>query len=123
MKERIWTKAQLEKLEKLKEKQGIPQCVIDEVERVVQILDCYYGKNRDVDNDDGGYVCLILSEDAEEVRREYHEILKQYNLDEDMAEFEDTICKGRDIEWHSDLFLVCNDYGVTIIYPLKREEE
>lgn len=123
LKERIWTKAQLQKLSELRKEHRIPQCVMNEVERVVQILDCYYGEKRDVDNDDGGYICLILSENAEEVRREYLKILKQYNLDEDMAEFEDILCSDGEIEWYSDLFIVCNDYGVTIIYPIRRGGE
>lgn len=60
-----------------------------------------------MDNDD--YVCLIFVEDSEEVRREYLEILKQYNFDKDMAEFEDILCSDGKMEWHSNLFLVCND--------------
>lgn len=119
LEERIWTKSQLQKMSELKKEHRIPQYVIDEVERVVKILDCYYGEKRDVDNDDGGYVYLISSENAGTVRSEYLKILKQYNLDEDMAEFEDILCSDGEIEWHSDLFLVCNDYGVTIIYPIQ----
>lgn len=110
-------------MSELKKEHRIPQYVIDEVERIVQILDCYYGEKRDVDNDDGGYVCLISSENVGTVRSEYLKILKQYNLDEDMAEFEDILYSDGKIEWHSDLFLVCNDYGVTIIYPIQKGGE
>lgn len=123
MRELIWTKAQLQKLDELRKEHRIPQYVIDEVKRVVRILDCYYGEKRDVDDDDGGYVCLISSENIGEVRKEYLKILKQYNLEKDMAEFEDILCSDGEIEWHSDLFLVCNDYGVTIIYPVEGGEQ
>lgn len=123
LRELIWTKAQLQKLDELRKEHRIPQYVIDEVKRVVRILDCYYGEKRDVDDDDGGYVCLISSENIGEVRKEYLKILKQYNLKKDMAEFEDILCSDGEIEWHSDLFLVCNDYGVTIIYPVEGGEQ
>ncbi len=123
LRELIWTKAQLQKLDELRKEHRIPQYVIDEVKRVVRILDCYYGEKRDVDDDDGGYVCLISSENIGEVRKEYLKILKQYNLEKDMAEFEDILCSDGEIEWHSDLFLVCNDYGVTIIYPVEGGEQ
>lgn len=123
IKERIWTKDQLWRLYELKQEHRIPQCVVAEVERVIQILDCNYGMSRDVDNDDGGYVLLLLSENTEEVKEEYTKILHQYYLTEDMAEFKDVLSDDEKSKWSSDLFLVSNDYGVTIVHPFGEEEE
>ncbi len=69
-----------------------------------------FNGSRDLDNDD--YVCLIFVEDSEEVRREYLEILKQYNLDKDMAEYEDILCS--DAKWNG--IRICFLY-VMIITP------
>lgn len=116
MNERIWTRAQYGKLSELQKKYRIPDEVIAEIHRVVDILDISYGFDRDVDRDDGGYVFLILPKSEEELTSLYVEILKKYHLREDDAEFKDLIYDDGKIRWYSDLFLVSSDYGITIVY-------
>lgn len=121
MTERIWTRTQNGKLSELQNKYRIPEEVIVEIHRVVDILDTSYGSDREVDRDDGGYVFLILQESEEELTSLYMEILRKYNLMIENAEFKDLIYDAGMIQWHSDLYLVSNDYSITIVYTTEIE--
>lgn len=63
MAEKIWTAQQVEKLYDLKTGYTVPLQVMIEIERLVQLLNYHYGFKRDVDNEDGGFVVLLLPED------------------------------------------------------------
>ena len=114
---------QLPQLEDLGEKYSIPKAVQMEIHSIVHILDDNYGENRDVDKDDGGYVLLLLSEDEGELHSAYDSVLQKYSLQQELAEYEDVIIQDRQKEWHIVLFLVGSEYGITIVYPDKREEK
>lgn len=58
MKLKIWTVKQLPMVQELIKDGRIPEVAVDEVARVVSILDRYYGTERNVDNDDGGYLVV-----------------------------------------------------------------
>ena len=120
---RIWTKSQLPQIAEIIGEQGISQDVMAEIEMVVQILDCHYGEMRNADSDDGGYILFLLSENYDEVSREYEKLLEMYHLHRKMAEFEDVICCDCKGEWHSDLYLAGSEYGITVIYPVKERME
>ncbi len=123
IKERFWTETQFPKLSELAEQFDIPREVVKEIQRTVRILDDNYGNSRDVDQDDGGFVLLLLSEDEKEIKKMYDAILKKYSLRRELAEFEDVIVQDRQREWHLVLFLVASEYGITIVYPEPREEK
>lgn len=123
IKKRIWTEIQLAQLEDLGEEFHIPKAVQTEIHSIVHILDDNYGRSRDVDRDDGGYVLLLLSEDEGEVHGAYDSLLQKYSLQQELAEYEDVIIQDRQKEWHIILFLVGSEYGITIVYPEKREEK
>ena len=73
MVEKIWRVAQIQNLLDMQEKYKIPQEVIRTVEHIAEILDAEYGMERDVDNDDGGYILLLLPEkDTDDVEILYH---------------------------------------------------
>lgn len=64
---KIWTKAQCHELA------GLPPPVHAKIEETVAILNFYYGENRDVDKNLGGYVLLIESEaDFERLKAIFH---------------------------------------------------
>lgn len=120
MTERIWTRTQYGKLSELQKKYRIPEEVIADIHRVVDILDKYYDPDRDVDREDGGYVFLILPESEEELTLLYRSILRKYNLQIENAELKDIIYDDEILQWHSDLYLVSNDYSLNIVYYTKK---
>lgn len=121
MAEKIWTAQQVEKLYDLKTGYTVPLQVMKEIERLVQLLNYHYGFERDVDNEDGGFVVLLLPEDESvDMDSLYLELLEEYHLSIDTAEVETVLCKSGKWEWHSDLYMTTNEYGITVIYPKKR---
>ena len=117
MVEKIWRVAQIQNLLALQEKYKIPQEVIRVVEHIAEILDAEYGMERDVDNDDGGYILLLLPEkDTDDVEILYHCLLEEYGLRYGTAEMESMICMDKGLEWWAELYLTTNDYGITVIY-------
>lgn len=117
MKVKIWTAKQLTMVQELVKDGRIPKAVADESLRVVSILDEYYGTERNVDNDDGGY--LLIYTDCIENNREIQRFLDKYRVRLDDMELDDTICTGDGVMWKSVLYLVTNDYGITLIYPYR----
>lgn len=121
MTEKIWTVQQAEKLYGLKTGITVPLQVMEEVKRLVQLLNYHYGSERDMDNEDGGYVVLLLPEDeSADTDSLYLKLLEEYHLCIDTAEMETVLCKSGKWEWHSDLYMVTNEYGITVIYPKRR---
>lgn len=119
--EKIWTAAQIQRVFDLQTEYKIPQEVTRAVQRAVEILDAEYGAGRDVDNDDGGYVLLLLPDNSVKDRESiYLEVLMEYQFRVNTAEIESVLCKDGCWEWLSDLFLRTNEYGIMVVYPLKR---
>ena len=120
MVKKIWTLVQIQELCGLQMEYRIPSEVIKVLKSQTAILDAQYGVGRDVDSDDGGHVLLLLPDkNKESAEYKYLEMLKDYHLRQDSAEIERVICKDGCLEWHSDLFLTTNEYGITVVYPLK----
>lgn len=119
MQERIWTTRQLARLEELKKDYDLPQEVIHGIHKVVEILDTYYGWDRDVDADNGGYVLLIIPEE-ESWESPYPKLLDKYFMKPEDAEFQDIIYEDAKMEWHSDLYIIGSDYGITVIYAREK---
>lgn len=117
MTERIWTQQQYAKLFKLQKKYSIPHEVIESICKVVEILDRYYGKDRNVDTDDGGY--LVLFTECLEGMGSIYKILENYHVHIADAELEEVLCFSDGLLWKSVLYLITNDYGITVIYPCK----
>ena len=120
MTERIWTRSQCVKISELQKKYRMPEKVVAEIHKAVDMLDKYYGMDRDVDKDDGGYVFLILPEHGEKLELLYLEVLERYRLNVEDAEYKDIIYDNGFIQWHSDLYLASNDYCLNIVYYTKK---
>lgn len=118
MTERIWTRAQYKELSELQKEYRIPEEVIKDIHRVVDILDTYYGSDRNVDIDDGGF--LFLATEYMDAGRCFKELLNQYHIKAEDAELDDTLCIRDGVIWKSTLYLVSNDYGITLIYPCRK---
>ena len=118
--ENFWTITQRNEIKEICKQNDLPQAIEDEIFRVISILDENYGIGRDLESD-GGYVALLLSE-KNEWMEEYKHILERYHLKEYNLEFSDCILQSENKEWYSDLYIISNDYGVTVIYQCEREE-
>jgi hypothetical protein len=104
------TVAELESLE-LKEK--IPEEVYREALRVVAYLDETFGKDREVDFDDGGYVCIVKSKDDLEYFARNH-----VELDSQTLEYVEFVSSEK--EPFLNVFFLVNEYesGVTLFVPV-----
>lgn len=122
MTERLWTIEQTPRLLELQSEYQIPGKIVEGIQSVLTILDRYYGKERKVDEDDGGYVLLLFCDSIDDWHTSYVDLLKKYHLQETEVEFRDIVYENPEIEWHSDLFLVSSDYGITLVYPVKKGE-
>lgn len=110
---KFWTITQKEEIERCCSEYEIPQDITSEIFRIIHILDENYGVDRALESD-GGYVALLVEESYLE---DYEKILKEYNLKKSYAEFQDIFPVTEKIEWFFDLYIVTNDYGITIMYP------
>lgn len=117
MKIKLWTLKQAEQIEELLSKKLIPIEAADESLKVLSILDKYYGADRDVDHDDGGYLLLYTGcvKEGEVIK----EILEGYNVPIEDAEIEAVLCSANGVIWKSVLYLTTNDFGITLIYPCR----
>ena len=95
------------KKEDLKVLLEYPKEVVENVDNVITILDESYGDNRK-STDDGGYICIV--ETLEEVIKIKDEILKGL-----LYEFSDLIYKDEELVYHSTLYMLSNDYSLTVI--------
>lgn len=93
---------------------GAPAAIRKETERILEILDNVYGDLRDVQKDDGGYI-LLSTEPLPEIQLK--NILKQYHVRSKDFEYEDFIYNPTGVVWIIRLYIITNDYGITIIFP------
>ena len=84
-----------------------PKEVIENVDNIITILNESYGDNRK-STDDGGYICIV--ETLEEVIKIKDEILKGL-----LYEFSDLIYKDEELVYHSTLYMLSNDYSLTVV--------
>lgn len=92
----------------------LPKEVLEVVTGIVAILDTYYGENRDVDNEDGGYVLIIQSEEDIEKLEEF-----DIYIDEEMyPEYVDKIKVEEGEDWINVLILCNNEFGISLIMPI-----
>lgn len=95
---------------------GYPDEVICSVEDVITCLDENYGSDRDVDEDMGGYLLVIESdEDFSEIRKNTSIDIK----DQAAPEFVDLI-KCADGQIYTNSLVLCNnEFGISFICPLE----
>ena len=81
--------------------------VISEVTNISKILDENYGSDREIFEDDGGYICIIENDkDVEELKSKY-----ELDLYEAIPEY----CTKLSDEW-LDVFILCNnEFGINVI--------
>ncbi|WP_427340510.1 hypothetical protein [Caloranaerobacter sp. DY30410] len=92
----------------------LPEEVLEVVRGIVATLDTYYGKNRDVDNEDGGYVLIIQSEEDIERLEEF-----DIYIDEEIyPEYVDRIKVEEGEDWINAFILCNNEFGISLIISI-----
>lgn len=86
------------------------------VRTAVEILDTAYGEQRS-GTDMGGFVFVATSE------QDKKEVLEFYSLEEELAEYSDTIIRIGSVTWHEELYLRSSEDAVVIIYPTVKQEK
>ena len=115
---KVWNEKRATELYLLRERYNIPLEVIEEARRIAKCLNAIYNSKRDIKNDDGGFVLLLLPDsNMDETEILYCELFEEYGLRYGTAEMEDFICSHGGVEWFAELYLTTNDYGITVIYP------
>ena len=96
-------------VETLKDK--IPYALYQVALNIVNVLDDNYGTDRDVDEEDGGFVVILQNiQDIEEATTE------GIQLDEDMYEHVNLVkCENGD--YINVLYLANNEFGINVFLP------
>ena len=110
----FWTRTQEPGINNYFAANQYPMQVKEEVLKVIETLDYYYGLGREV-NVNGGYVVLVSTQ------AEYEEILHKHHISRECAEFHDKLCETEKGTFYADLYIVSSDYGITIISLEKGE--
>ena len=119
MKRIFWTKKQMGEVNALCDQCGAPDAVRKETERILGILDNVYGDLRDAQRDDGGFI-LFCTEPVGE--NDLKEVLEKYHVRSDEVEYREKIGNQPEETWEVRLYIITNDYGITIISPQEGEE-
>ena len=59
---------------------------------------------------------MVLMVKEESFLERYEELLSEYHLQKEGLEFRDVFPVSEEKEWYSELYIVTNDYGITIMY-------
>jgi hypothetical protein len=103
----------VEELESLELEEKIPEEVYREVQRVVSYLDGTFGADRDVDDDDGGFVCIAENKDDLDYFAENYVELESPTL-----EYVELVPSEQ--EPFLNVFFLVNEYesGITLFVPV-----
>ncbi len=94
---------------------GLPPSVIEKITETVDILNRYYGENRDIYKNLGGYIILVETEhDLSGLEEVLHE-----NMDNVICEFTDIIYwEGKPVYTSSQIQL-SSDYAIVLFIPYR----
>ena len=98
----------------------VPEAVKAEILDVMKTLNQYYGEDRDVDGDLGGYLA-VFPEPYQ--KADYEALLDRYHLSRQEPEYAEFLCKKGRVLWIEELFLCGSDYHLIVIRPAVLETE
>lgn len=110
-----WTKKQNIQLLNDCKTYNIP-LTVEEIKRVLNVLDLNYGIERSLE-EDGGCVFLLISDEE----KEHSKIMKKYFIDKEDCQFKDILVENKGEQWISELYISATEYSITIVY--KRGEK
>lgn len=118
---KIGTSKQYQELKK-QVSQSMPEKVWNTLADRIKIMDNYYGKDRDIEKDMGGY-CVIFPSGQILDTKEYDSILNKYHLQQGEWEYQEQIVSDKVSEvWIEELYLAGSDYGIVLFYPLSERQ-
>ena len=86
----------------------------------VRLFDTYYGENRDLRADLGGFTILLLGDDFE-IEKHFQKIMEYFKLKENEYEYEDKYLEPkRSAEVTFRLYLCSSDYSILIVTVKER---
>jgi hypothetical protein len=86
----------------------------------VRLFDTYYGTNRDLQADLGGFTILLLGDDFE-TKKHFKRIMEYFKLKENEYEYEDKYLEPkRSTEVTFRLYLCSSDYSILIVTVKER---
>lgn len=101
--------AHVEEVKSLK----LPQEVVRVIKEIATILDTEYGKDRDVNGGDGGYILVMESKD------EFKKLKDIYiDMEDVIAEYVDLIKVTDGEDYTNSLILLNNDFSISLIIPI-----
>lgn len=90
--------------------QGLPTTVIESIKESVDILESFYGVDRDIEVDLGGYVAIIQSpSDIEELKENLLDIY------EEIPELVERVTTCNNEVWLKLTFIMSSDYGIVVV--------
>lgn len=90
----------------------IPVAVYQEVLRIVSVLDKYYGDNRDIYKNDGGFV--FISENKSDLK-----YFIENHIDPRKGSYEDIqIISAEGVQYFNIFFLCNNEFSINLIFPV-----
>ena len=87
-----------------------PLSVINNIRNILISLNKSYGKDRNIEDDLGGYVVIV--ENIVDI-----EMLKESKLKGLVAEYTDVIECSEGANWTSSLFLLSSDFSIVVVTP------
>lgn len=88
----------------------VPPLVFEKALAQAATLDVYYSSDRNILHDDGGAVVLLFGE------ADIAALQDQFGITKDcISEWDEPI--GTQTEWYHSLFLLSNEYALSVLYP------
>ena len=90
----------------------VPVAVYKEVLRIVTVLDKYYGKDRDIYQNDGGFV--FIAENKKDL-----DYFIENHIDPRKGSYEDIrIIRAENLQYFNMFFLCNNEFSINLIFPV-----
>ncbi len=102
------------KVSEMKQIKGkVPLAVYQEVLRIVSVLDKYYGEDRDIYQNDGGFV--FIAENKSDLN-----YFIDNHIDPRKGSYEDIrIIRTEGVQYFNIFFLCNNEFSINLIFPVK----
>ena len=101
------------KVSEMKQVKGkIPVTIYQEVLRIVSVLDKYYGEDRDIYQNDGGFV--FIAENKSDLK-----YFIDNHIDPRKGSYEDIrIISAESMQYFNVFFLCNNEFSINLIFPV-----